>query len=471
LLFNSPIFLIFAVVFFSVWTFVKRQKAMRFAWIVLASCIFYGWWDWRFLLLIFGSGFVDYFAALGIVRYQSSKQLILSVSLLANIGCLGLFKYFGFFMDSIRAIAASFDLTFSSPSIDFLLPVGISFYTFQSMSYTIDVYRGSLKPTRDLLHFFAYLMMFPQLVAGPIVRAADLLPQLKSMPRTTERDRAAGMRLIALGLLKKTVVADNLGPVVNAAYSNTLLGGPIMWWLIATMFAVQIYCDFSGYSDIARGLGRWMGVVFPVNFNHPYLACGFSEFWSRWHISLSSWFRDYVYIPLGGSRLSTARSIANVWITMLLSGLWHGASWTFVVWGGIHAALLSFERVLPWPTLMSRSKLLHVLAIAITALLAVASFVPFRADNMAQAIDVLGCMFGMIERDLLDGTSTVPKDAVLILGIFAIHEILIAVRKHRQRIDDDAVTFGWSSSVLYAAVLVIAVVFRGPGLQFVYFQF
>lgn len=222
-----------------------------------------------------------------------------------------------------------------------LLPVGISFFTFQSMSYTIDVYRRRLKPTSNFLHFMAYLALFPQLVAGPIVRACDLLPALELWHPPSAAVRWANLRLIAIGFFKKMVIADNLAPLVDQAFESPVLQGAwAYWWVVSIMFAAQIYCDFSGYTDIARGLGGLMGYEFPENFNHPYAAIGFRDFWSRWHISLSTWFRDYVYVPLGGSRHGAVRGYVNMWITMLLSGIWHGAGWTFIVWGGASCSLL-----------------------------------------------------------------------------------------------------------------------------------
>ena len=354
MLFNSLIFLVFAAIFFAVWQVIKPHRQRRYILLVISSFIFYGWWDWRFLFLIIGSGLLDFLAGLGMDRRPSLRKPFLALSLVGNIGSLMLFKYSGFFADNLSHLFAllgwDVHLRASLPSFVLILPVGISFYTFQSMSYTIDVYKGDLKPTRNILQFFAYLAMFPQLVAGPIIRAADLLPQLEEDRPTTEEDRYEGLRLIVHGFAKKVLIADNLAYFVTEAFSNPVHSpSTLYWWVIMTAFAFQIYCDFSGYSDIARGLAKWLGYDFMVNFDHPYIATSLREFWSRWHISLSTWFRDYVYIPLGGSRSGEARSQANMWVTMLVSGFWHGAAWNFVIWGGLHAASTTMERFTRWP--------------------------------------------------------------------------------------------------------------------------
>ena len=356
MLFNSVIFLLFAALFFLGWQIANKQNNIRWFYLTAASLFFYGWWDWRFIFLIVASGLIDFWAGLAMQNRPHRKTLYLVASLAGNLGSLAAFKYSSFFAENIDLIAITLGQDWGVqerlPSALLILPVGISFYTFQSMSYTIDIYRGQLKPTKNILHFFAYLSMFPQLVAGPIVRARDILEQLKTKHIVTEQDRWDGTRLILGGYFKKVVIADNLGIVVERAFSSPDPSqSSVHWWAIAiaTAFAFQIYCDFSGYSDIARGLARWMGYRFKLNFNHPYIAVSIRDFWTRWHISLSTWFRDYVYIPLGGSRNGTFRSHLNMWITMIVSGVWHGAAWTFVIWGVLHALYLSLERLNRWP--------------------------------------------------------------------------------------------------------------------------
>ena len=339
--FNSQSFLVFFAVFYPAYLLVRRREDLRLLTILVASVVFYGWWDWRFLLLIFFTGGVDFAVAQLMTRFpleSRARKACVAVSLLSGLGTLGIFKYSAFFADALSALLSvmgiNVDLRAHVPPFCLILPVGISFYTFQSLSYTIDVYRGSLRPTKNPVHFFAYLMLFPQLVAGPIVRATDLLWQLRQPPRITSDGQWSGLRLCVVGLVKKCLIADNLAHYVDLAFANVLLERhSSYWWVVMLGFAVQIYCDFSGYSDIARGLIETMGYRFGLNFNHPYLATGAKDFWRRWHISLSSWFRDYLYIPLGGGRRSAGRTIFNLWVVFVLSGLWHGAGWHFVAWG------------------------------------------------------------------------------------------------------------------------------------------
>ena len=345
MLFNSLAFLVFAAIFFAVWPRIRHLLVTRSTFIVAASFVFYGWWDWRFLFLIIASGLVDFCCALGIEKFPKARKAFLFLSLFCNIGSLAVFKYLDFFIENLNSTSQWISSPLNIPAAELILPVGISFYTFQSMSYTIDVYKGEMKPTRNLSHFFAYLSMFPQLVAGPIVRARELIPALESHQPVKQGDLWLGLRWIVHGYFKKMVIADSFAPVVASAFeSGSVAPSCSYWWCIVVMFAFQIYCDFSGYSDIARGLGKWMGFDFPENFNHPYIARGFRDFWSRWHISLSTWFRDYVYVPLGGSRVSQPKAHFNMWVTMLISGFWHGAAWTFLIWGALHALYLSVER-------------------------------------------------------------------------------------------------------------------------------
>ena len=272
-------FVVFAAAFFSAWPLMRRRNNTRWAYLVAASFFFYGWWDWRFLFLIIGSGLIDYCAALGMSRWPRWRKVFLIASIFGNVGSLAVFKYLDFLIGNFNWLSGFLGGGWRLPMAELILPVGISFYTFQSMSYTFDVYRRRMKPTHNILHFFAYLSMFPQLVAGPIVRAACLLPQLEKNHTTTEAERWEGTKLILMGLFKKMVVADNIAPAVDAAFSATVPAASTgYWWVVMVLFAYQIYCDFSGYSNIARGLGRWMGYDFPVYFNHPYIAGSFRDF-------------------------------------------------------------------------------------------------------------------------------------------------------------------------------------------------
>lgn len=347
MLFNSLVFLVFFPIVFSIYWLLKDKRSSQ-NWILLfASYVFYGWWDWRFLVLILMSSTVDFFVGAAIERQVNlkSKKLLLIVSLLFNLGLLGFFKYYNFFVESLTE---SLELVGFSPNLQTLsiiLPVGISFYTFQTLSYTIDIYYGRIKPTKDVVSFFTFVAFFPQLVAGPIERASHLLPQFENKRVFNYADASKGFRLILVGFFKKVVIADTLAPVVDIIFNSPgdYSGAPLIFATL--LFAIQIYCDFSGYSDIAIGLSRLMGFDLMTNFRQPYFAMSITDFWRRWHISLSTWFRDYVYIPLGGNKGTAFRAYYNVFITFLVSGLWHGANWTFIIWGAFHGVLLIIERI------------------------------------------------------------------------------------------------------------------------------
>jgi len=342
MLFNSPEFLLFLPIVFGLyWFVVQRNLKAQNMLLVIASYVFYGWWDWRFLGLIAFSTLVDYLVGLQIegAHEKRAKKAWLGVSLLVNLGLLCYFKYSNFFIDSWVDAWATAGVTMHVSSLKVILPVGISFYTFQTLSYSIDIYRGNLKPTRSFINFAAFVSFFPQLVAGPIERASRLLPQIENKRVFKYEEGVAGLRLILWGMFKKVVVADTCAIYANDIFANyTEYSGPTLM-LGAVYFAFQIYGDFSGYSDIAIGTAKLFGIQLMTNFKTPYFSRDIAEFWRRWHISLSTWFRDYLYIPLGGSRVGKWKSVRNVFIIFLVSGFWHGANWTFIVWGGIHAAL------------------------------------------------------------------------------------------------------------------------------------
>ena len=472
MLFNSLVFLVFAAIFFAVWPRIRHLLVTRSTFIVVASFIFYGWWDARFLLLIVASGLVDYGCALGIDRYPKIKKLFLGLSLVANVGSLAIFKYLDFFIENINSTSALFSSPLNISATELILPVGISFYTFQSMSYTIDVYKGEMKPTRNLSHFFAYLSMFPQLVAGPIVRARELIPALETHQELKQGDLWIGLRWIVHGYFKKMVIADSFAPVVSAAFaSETVAASTTYWWCVVAMFAFQIYCDFSGYSDIARGLGKWMGFDFPENFNHPYVARGFRDFWSRWHMSLSTWFRDYVYVPLGGSRVSQPRAHFNMWVTMLVSGLWHGAAWTFVVWGALHALYLSVERRTKWPKALEKFGTLgNLVAIGITFFLACIAWVYFRAESFGQANAIMLQLFNVAQLNPNYAMQKIGMFQFVWLGAAIAREAFFALNMHTWSVFEKP----WFENVRVvslAVVIAMTIIFRGPGTTFVYFQF
>jgi alginate O-acetyltransferase complex protein AlgI len=345
MLFDTPVYFVFlTLVVVCYWRLQRRGQNYL---LLGASYLFYGWWDWRFLGLILLSTLVDYVCAHLIDRSdsQTRRRTALMVSIVLNLGFLGFFKYFNFFIDSFADLMATLGIPVSDTTLQILLPPGISFYTFQAVAYIVDVYHRRIKPADSLVDYALFISLFPHLIAGPIQRPSHLLPQVQAV-RVFDKDRVYdGLQLIAMGLFRKVVIADNCALLADAAFSGRL-GEPNLAVLAigAYAFAWQIYGDFSGYSDIARGSAQLLGFHFMVNFRQPYLATSLQDFWRRWHISLSTWLRDYLYIPLGGSRHGEARTYRNLMLTMLLGGLWHGANWTFVIWGGIHGLGLSIER-------------------------------------------------------------------------------------------------------------------------------
>ena len=339
MLFNSIEFLFFLPIVFVLYWFVFKKTKFQNILILIASYVFYGWWDWRFLSLIFLSTLVDYSIGLFLKKVNTIKKqrLLLFISLIFNLGMLGFFKYYNFFIDSWVQAWSNVGINMQISSLNIILPVGISFYTFQTLSYTIDVYRKKLEPTKDFIAFASFVSFFPQLVAGPIERASNLLPQFYKKRQFTYEVAATGMKLILWGLVKKVVIADSCAVLVNSIFENYHNESGLALVMGAIYFAFQIYCDFSGYSDIAIGTARLFGFKLMRNFNYPYFSRDIAEFWRRWHISLSTWFRDYLYIPLGGSRGTLKLKVRNVFVIFLVSGFWHGANWTFIAWGGLNA--------------------------------------------------------------------------------------------------------------------------------------
>ncbi|MEN6428669.1 MAG: MBOAT family O-acyltransferase [Phycisphaerales bacterium] len=470
--FNSLVFIIFAACFFAVWPVLRVRPNTRWVFLVAASFLFYGWWDWRFLFLIMASGLIDFFAALAIERFAQYRRPILLISMLGNVGSLAVFKYLGLATGTLNWSLRLLGVDAQIPVTHLILPVGISFYTFQSMSYTIDVYRGELRATHNVFHFFAYLSLFPQLVAGPIIRARDLLPQLESARPTTETQRWEGLKLIVFGYFKKVVVADTLASAVNAAFAaSSPPDSACYWWTIMVMFAFQIFCDFSGYSDIARGLANWMGYEFPVNFDNPYTSGSFREFWQRWHISLSSWFRDYVYIPLGGSHRGKAYALLAMWLTMLISGLWHGAAWTFVLWGAVHALYLSAERLSDWPRRLARLPAgRHIAVLAVFAMTVVA-WVPFRAQTFAQITVVLARMFDFASFDYALAHKLIDNNAVNVLLIMIGQQVVMYLGRDRVIEPAESRVRRLLEPAVIATLILVCVFMRAPSSTFIYFQF
>lgn len=479
MLFNSISFLIFASAFFLLFRLVKRtnNNNIKWAFLVAASLFFYGWWDWHYIFIIVLTGLIDFFAGLGIFHYPKRKKWLLLTSLSANLLVLFSFKYWTFFFNSLNQALLLFGISHafvSAPPPYFaILPIGISFYTFQSMSYTIDVYRGRLEPTANPLHFLSAICLFPHLVAGPIVRGRHILSQLVQTRKISELERWHGLKLIAVGFFRKVVLADNIAPLVNHAFSNDLsVDSYVYWWLVMIGFALQIYFDFTGYSDIARGLAKWMGIHFRINFNHPYYARSFREFWSRWHISLSTWFKDYVYISLGGSKLKAWRNHVNLWITMLLSGLWHGASFTFLIWGGLHAFYMSIERFTNFPALIRRLPAGRYVSMLLVFVLVVIAWVFFRSSSLKESYTVLSHMFSF-NSTVAFGAIRLPESSYtgfLFLGIGVAVEVLHFIRADLKKVFRPQTAY-YMEIAQYATIIASCVFFRGSSEQFIYFQF
>lgn len=423
MIFNSFDFAIFLpIVFFLYWFVTKNNLKLQNLLIVLASYTFYGWWDYRFLSLIAFSSIVDFTIGIALDNTEKKtwRKLLLLTSVLTNLGLLGFFKYYNFFVSNFESIFSFLGYKFSGYTLDIILPVGISFYTFQTLSYTIDVYRKNLNPTKDFIAFSAFVSFFPQLVAGPIERASNLLPQFFKKRSFNYNSAVDGTRQILWGLFKKVVIADQCAIYVNTIFDNSENYGGIVLIAGAILFAFQIYGDFSGYSDIAIGIAKLFGFNLMQNFAFPYFSRDIAEFWRRWHISLSTWFRDYLYIPLGGSRGSLMKKIRNVFIIFLVSGFWHGANWTFIIWGGLNALYflpllltkknrhnlntIAENRILP--TIKEFFQLITTFSITVIA------WIFFRAENVGHAFSYLKNIFSN------KSISSVSIDSSLLILLF-----------------------------------------------------
>ncbi len=476
MVFTSLTFLAFAALFFPVF-FLARGRLQTLV-VLLASYIFYGWWDWRFMALLAASTIGDYTVGrlLANAHAESKRRLLLTVSIVANLGYLGTFKYFNFFVANFADVMRSIGFQPDWATLHIVLPVGISFYTFQSMSYTIDVYRRKLAPERDFLIFAAFIALFPQLVAGPIVRARWLLPQMHRPQRFRWPNFFTGMEMIITGFFLKLVVADNLSPFVTTNFELPQAYNSLSLALSAVLFAFQIYGDFAGYSLIAIGLGRIMGYKFPANFRRPYFAASFSEFWTRWHISLSSWLRDYLYIPLGGNRSGTARTYRNLITTMLLGGLWHGANWTFIGWGALHGGYLIAQRaigagvpLMSLRTIPAARALLHTAQVLTVFTLVCLGWVFFRADSFGQAMTILSRIAFLDDWSFAD----LPLKFQAIKGL-ALAGLLVAIEFGAEQ---PSVRGAYFRSRAARTCGVLALLWLIPlagsfaGAQFIYFQF
>jgi len=395
MIFNSLIFFIFLPICFLVYALLKGNTRAQNFWLLVCSYYFYGYWDWRFLSLIAFSTLIDFIAGQKIQHSRNEKvrKGFFYLSLATNLGLLGFFKYFNFFIESTEILLNNLGLEINTWTLNIILPVGISFYTFQTLSYTIDVYRKRIAPTIDFLAFAAFVSFFPQLVAGPIERASHLLPQFLK-PRKLSFDQfGLGSKIFLWGLFKKVVVADNLAPYVDIVFENQEIYGGFVNVIAIVFFAFQIYCDFSGYSNMAIGLAKMFGFDLMQNFNVPYFATTLKAFWQKWHISLSTWFRDYVYIPLGGNRSGNTRMYMNLVITFLVSGFWHGANWTFVIWGGIHGLFFIVEGVLIGTKRDTRLK--QFFGMITTFTIVCFAWIFFRAQDFTHAIEFIQNIFSL----------------------------------------------------------------------------
>jgi len=473
MLFNSYTF----ILFFSTLLFLHhlpiKWKVKKFN-LLIASYLFYAAWNPPFVALLWISTIVDWFASRMI--YNNEKKIVkrsfLMLSLLTNLGLLSFFKYSGFLLDNFMKLLSIFNISFHPAMPDIILPLGISFYTFQTLSYTLDIYKGKTEPSTSFLDYALFVTFFPQLVAGPIVRSTDFLPQCKSYQKPDTEKIGWGMSLFLLGLFQKIVVADGiLAPIADKVFENQNIPDTLSAWGASLAFSGQIFCDFAGYSTCAIGVALCLGFSLPDNFNFPYAAIGFSDFWRRWHISLSSWLRDYLYIPLGGNRKGNIRTCVNVMITMFLGGLWHGASWTFVVWGCLHGLFLVIERVLK--KRLSRFKVWNIKPVQIflsifTFFIVCVIWVFFRSHNFEQAFYILRSMAGLngSEMSLLN-VFDIATSFTTIFIMTLIHWVM-----RERSLKTIMTSIHWSfRSVVYAAVLVSIIFLSGKHNAFIYFQF
>ena len=475
MLFNSLEFFAFLAVVYGLYRICQHRWQNRV--LLIASYFFYGAWDWRFLSLIFLSTVVDYTIGLRMHRESqpSIRKRLLLVSLVTNLGLLGVFKYFNFFTDSLESLLGSAGISLGWLDLNVILPVGISFYTFQTLSYTVDVFRGHLKPARNFLDFALFVSFFPQLVAGPIERASRLLPQVEN-PRTIQfQESARGAFLILLGLFKKIAVADGVAQIVDSVFNTTASVSTLEVIVATYCFAIQIYCDFSGYSDIARGISKLFGFDLMVNFKNPFFAVNPKDFWQRWHISLSSWLRDYLYIPLGGNRQGTANTYRNLMLTMGLGGLWHGAAWNFVWWGVYQGAILCVHRAIagPKPQIRPTKTFIDLLR---RVLLTVAFFqivaygwLLFRANSLEQVFAFTDLLF--FHPNGIDLSVIYRPSFVILLGI----PLLLALEFAQFALDRAKFYARWPlpvQSLVYAALIFTTLMgLSNAQDSFIYFQF
>jgi alginate O-acetyltransferase complex protein AlgI len=484
MIFNSLIFFAFLAVVYPLVMLLRQRVALRNAVLLISSYFFYGWWDWRFLPLIAFTTVFDYCCALGMSqsfattttpRGMQVRKLLLTLSIVSNLSILGFFKYFGFFVSSTSEALAYLQIPFHPGTLNIVLPVGISFYTFQTMSYTIDVYRDRIDAEKNLLTFATFLAFFPQLVAGPIERACHLIPQFRNATSFSFWGFYSGSYLIGWGLFKKVVIADNVSRVADSLFASPDPGGlDVAIGVVA--FSIQIYTDFSGYSDIACGLSRCMGFDLMSNFAQPFFAMNPSDFWRRWHISLSTWLRDYLYIPLGGNRNGNFKTNRNLLITMLLGGLWHGAAWNYVAWGTYHGLLLVGHRIVKplldaWviPTGRMSSAIWFAFRWFSFFLMSCAGWLLFRAESMHQVwVQMSALITAPMSRKILSSETDLLALLVCAVALFSVE--LVQEQTH-DRFWVFRLNFG-CRAVVYASLMLSFIIYGNfSSASFIYFQF
>lgn len=468
MLFTSFEFFVFLPVVFALYWLLQRQLRWQNLLVVAASYLFYGWWDWRFLLLIAFTSACSYWSGL-LIGSGRHRKAALWGNIIVNLAILGLFKYYDFFAKEFSQL---FGLQADSITLNLILPVGISFYTFQALSYSIDIYRSKMEPTQDVVAFFAYVSFFPQLVAGPIERATNLLPQFQRERQFDYGMAVDGVRQMLWGFFKKVVVADNCAVYVDDIWNNINGESSLNLAMAAALFSIQIYCDFSGYSDIAIGTAKLFGIKLMQNFKVPYFSRDIAEFWRRWHISLTTWFRDYVYIPLGGSRTSKSKVVRNTFIIFLISGFWHGANWTFILWGAFHALMflplillgknrkytdtVAAKRWLPTPKELSQ--------MTFTFVLAALGWILFRSQSIGEALDFYA---GIVSGEW--SGLNLPMRAIAFVALMLAVEWLQREREHG--LDMSGVRHRAVRYACYLAVLAVIFMYGVFNETFIYFQF
>jgi D-alanyl-lipoteichoic acid acyltransferase DltB (MBOAT superfamily) len=482
MVFHTWVFFVFFLIVYPVYLLVRRNNQLMNIWLMIASYTFYGWWNPWYLLLLFGTSAIDYAMVLLMERTPRTRTFWLVISLVSNFGFLGYFKYSGFITENINTFLQYLGLSARLPDpiaypnallavvgvpedrffTKVILPIGISFHTFQSMSYTIDAYKGNIQVERSFVRFLTFVSFFPQLVAGPIERAHNLLPQLERTPAITRQDITDGLSLFLVGFFKKVALADYLAQYVDVVYGNPGLYEAPRLVLATVAFGWQIYFDFSGYTDMARGVASLMGFRMMLNFNNPYVATGLGDFWNRWHISLSTWFKDYLYFPLGGSRRGKFRTYINMFITMIVSGIWHGAAWTFVVWGGLHALGRCLTRELE-ETEYYRERIPRLFKQAAVFTFVSFTWIFFRAQNLTDAWLIITRIFTTGWADprfpLVMGT--------LVLAVW-LYQLFYASRSSL-RVWVSAAPVRVALAVLM--ITYLAIVAQPSTKQFIYFQF